>query len=277
MIHLISSYLISSIPQPQGSLGLHRWFCNHFPPFFPVLRCPLGLGKLQACPSPDGVFPLLLLSVLSSCPFHCALQDGFGQTWWTGDMTMSCHGKWLEQSKFANMLFPHLRIRLVWDKSYYFISLLTAVCHCLAVTIHIKVSSIFSFSFCLLRSLRLNSLKYPLLLLEGLLKAFYFCMLALFGWPWPIFIKVTWEWRNDRSVLGYWMWVGGTFCSPCLMKIIRGVSSRYCIGGYFDKARQDKKTFWSQSEKLKYLPLVKDEDLGLIPRWLTSLSLVLGQ
>ena len=26
-------------------------------------------------------------SVLSSSPFYCALQDGFGQTWWTGDMT----------------------------------------------------------------------------------------------------------------------------------------------------------------------------------------------
>ena len=26
---------------------------------------------------------------LPSFPFHCALQDGFGQTWWTGDMTIS--------------------------------------------------------------------------------------------------------------------------------------------------------------------------------------------
>ena len=25
---------------------------------------------------------------LVSFPFHCALQDGFGQTWWTGDMTI---------------------------------------------------------------------------------------------------------------------------------------------------------------------------------------------
>ena len=36
---------------------------------FPVLHCP---------PLP--------LSALSSYPFHCALQDGFGQTWWTGDI-----------------------------------------------------------------------------------------------------------------------------------------------------------------------------------------------
>ena len=64
-------------------MGHHRWFCNQFSPFFPALHCPLGLAKLQACPYPDVVFPPLPLSALSSSPFHCALQDGFGQTWWT--------------------------------------------------------------------------------------------------------------------------------------------------------------------------------------------------
>ena len=53
-----------------------------------VLSCSLGLGELQACPFPDVVSPLLLLSALSSSPFHCALQDGFGQTWWTRNMTI---------------------------------------------------------------------------------------------------------------------------------------------------------------------------------------------
>ena len=52
----------------------------------PVLHCPLGLGEVQACPFPDVVFPPLPLSALSSSLFHCALQDGFGQTWWTGDV-----------------------------------------------------------------------------------------------------------------------------------------------------------------------------------------------
>ena len=47
----------------------HRWFHNQFPPFFPVLHCPLGLGELQACPFPDFVFPPLPLSALSSPPF----------------------------------------------------------------------------------------------------------------------------------------------------------------------------------------------------------------
>ena len=50
-------------------MGLHRWFHNQFPPFLPLLHCPLGLAELQACPFPDVVFPLLPLSALSSSPF----------------------------------------------------------------------------------------------------------------------------------------------------------------------------------------------------------------
>ena len=85
MILLSSS---SSILQPRGSLGHHRWFCNQFSPFFPVLHCPLELAELQACPFPDVVFPPFPLSALSSSPFHCAMQDVFGQTWRTRDMTI---------------------------------------------------------------------------------------------------------------------------------------------------------------------------------------------
>ena len=47
---------------------------------FPVLHCPLGLAELQACPFPNVVFPPLPLSALSSSPFPCTLQDGFGHT-----------------------------------------------------------------------------------------------------------------------------------------------------------------------------------------------------
>ena len=78
----------SSFSQPRGSLGHHSWFCNQFSPFFPVLHCSLGLSELQACPFPDVVFPPLPSSALFSSPFHCALQDGFGQTWWTENMTI---------------------------------------------------------------------------------------------------------------------------------------------------------------------------------------------
>ena len=80
-----SSSSSSSILEPRGSLGHHRWFRNQFPPFFSVLHCPLGLGEFQACPFSDVVFPPLPLPALSSSPIHCALEDGFGQTWWTED------------------------------------------------------------------------------------------------------------------------------------------------------------------------------------------------
>ena len=56
---------------------------------FFVLYCPLGLAELQACPFLGVVFPPLLLSALSPSPFHCALQDDFGQTWWTGDISIA--------------------------------------------------------------------------------------------------------------------------------------------------------------------------------------------
>ena len=61
----------SSISSPRGSLGHHRWFCNQFSSFFPVLHCPLGLVELQACPFLDVVFPPFPLSALSSHLFLC--------------------------------------------------------------------------------------------------------------------------------------------------------------------------------------------------------------
>ena len=39
-----------------------------------------ALWDLANCPFPDVVCPLLPLSALSSSPFHCALQGGFGLT-----------------------------------------------------------------------------------------------------------------------------------------------------------------------------------------------------
>ena len=84
LFHII---IIIIIPEPRGSLGHHRLFLNQFPPFFSVLHCPVGLGELQICPFPGIVFPLLPLSALPSSSFHCAMLDGFGQTWWTEDMT----------------------------------------------------------------------------------------------------------------------------------------------------------------------------------------------
>ena len=79
IIIIINSLTARVVGVPQ--MILQPVFSN-----FPVLHCPLGLGELQACPFPDVVFPPLPPSALSSSPFHCASQDGFGQTWWTGNM-----------------------------------------------------------------------------------------------------------------------------------------------------------------------------------------------
>ena len=85
-VTFISSHL--NYPLTARVVWAPQMICNQFLPFFPVLHCPLGLSKLQACLFPDVVFPPLPLSALSSSRFCCALQDSFGQTWWTGDMTI---------------------------------------------------------------------------------------------------------------------------------------------------------------------------------------------
>ena len=93
------------------SLGHHRWFHYLFPPFFFVLHCPLWLGELQACPFPDVVFPP---------PFHCDLQDGFGQIWRTGDMlpVQGNHNCWdicVSERKITSALKRHeSQSELIW-------------------------------------------------------------------------------------------------------------------------------------------------------------------
>ena len=52
---------------------------------FPCSPLPSGTCRTPGLSIPWCCFPL---SALSSSPFHCALQDGFGQTWWTGNMTI---------------------------------------------------------------------------------------------------------------------------------------------------------------------------------------------
>ena len=77
--NLISFHLI--YPLTARVVRAPQMIRDQFPPFSPVLHCPLGLGELQACPFPDVVFPplLLLLSALSSspfwvtCPYNCSL------------------------------------------------------------------------------------------------------------------------------------------------------------------------------------------------------------
>ena len=50
-------------------MGYHRQFYNQFPPFSPILHCPLGLHELQACPFPDIIFPPLPLPAMSFSVF----------------------------------------------------------------------------------------------------------------------------------------------------------------------------------------------------------------
>ena len=79
---------LSPIPEPRVSLGHHRWLHNQFALFFcsPLpswtWRTP-GLS-IPWCWLPP---PPLSLSAMAPSPFHCGLQDGFGQTWWTGGMS----------------------------------------------------------------------------------------------------------------------------------------------------------------------------------------------
>ena len=52
-------------------------------PVFCIFSCsplPSRTCRTPGLSIPDVVFPPLPVSALSSSPFHCALQDGFGQT-----------------------------------------------------------------------------------------------------------------------------------------------------------------------------------------------------
>ena len=72
--------IIIIYPLTARVVGAPQMISHQFPPFSPVLHCPLGLGELQACPFPDVVFPPFPQSASSSSPFHCALQESLGQT-----------------------------------------------------------------------------------------------------------------------------------------------------------------------------------------------------
>ena len=77
---IIIIIIVIIYPLTARVVGTPQMISKPVSSIFFVVHCPLGLGELQACPFPDVVFPPLPLSALSSFPFHCALQDGFGQT-----------------------------------------------------------------------------------------------------------------------------------------------------------------------------------------------------
>ena len=77
---------VHSLISPHQSLNHEgRWgttddFVTSFLHFSLFSTALWDFRELKACPFPDFVFPPFPLSALSSCPFHCALQDSFGQT-----------------------------------------------------------------------------------------------------------------------------------------------------------------------------------------------------
>ena len=75
-VNIVVDSLSLICPLTARAIWAPQMIRNQFPPFSPVLHCPLGNGELQACPFPDVVFPPLPLSASSSSPFHCALRDG---------------------------------------------------------------------------------------------------------------------------------------------------------------------------------------------------------
>ena len=87
------SYIIIIYPLTVKVIRAPQMISQQFPPFSPVLHCPLGPDELQACPFPDVVFPLLplsasLLSLITvpckmalprpdeweTCSYHCSLH-----------------------------------------------------------------------------------------------------------------------------------------------------------------------------------------------------------
>ena len=82
--HLIISIIYSLIARVVGAAQMI------LQPVFSVFPCsPLPTGT---CRTPGLSISWCCLPTSSSVclvfPFHCALQDGFGETWWMGDMTI---------------------------------------------------------------------------------------------------------------------------------------------------------------------------------------------
>ena len=69
----------------EGRWGITNDFATSSLHFVPVLHCPL---RIPGLPIPWSCLPTSSAVCLVFSPFHCALQDGFGQNWWTGDMTI---------------------------------------------------------------------------------------------------------------------------------------------------------------------------------------------
>ena len=142
---------ISSLIYPLTPRGVGAPWMNLKPIAF-IFSCsplPSGTWRTPACPFLDVVFQLLPLSALSSSSFHCALQNGFGQTWWTGNMTIplqfaSLHDRqevfgWSDCLLDLGTDFLVGNMIFVWDAKYLAVALISMTCILLwtfAVRVH---------------------------------------------------------------------------------------------------------------------------------------------
>ena len=81
----------------EGCLGTTDDFTTSFLFFFSSFcsLLPSGTWRTPGLSSPWCCLPTsssVSVSALSSSPLHCALQDAFGQTWWTEDMSLLWSG-----------------------------------------------------------------------------------------------------------------------------------------------------------------------------------------
>ena len=113
------------------------------------------------------VFPPLLLPTLSSSPFQSALQDGFGQTWWAGDISIPLQFASLYDGQevfvWSNCLLDNhhhslstLCLSLVLSSFYVWLSLVIITCFivcsvcmiisCFTIFLHVWLSIITCFT-----------------------------------------------------------------------------------------------------------------------------------
>ena len=86
-------------------------------PCYPLLS---GTWRTPGLSIPWCCLPTSSSVCMSSSPFHCALQDGFGQTWWTGDMTIPLQFSSLYHGQvflWSDCLFRNVVTKRIVNKS----------------------------------------------------------------------------------------------------------------------------------------------------------------
>ena len=90
--------IIIIYPLTARVVGAPQMISQPVPSIFPCSPLPSGTWR-----TPGLSIPWCLPTSSSIClvfsPFHCALHDGFGQTWWTGDNTIPPSPRYLRLEK----------------------------------------------------------------------------------------------------------------------------------------------------------------------------------